>query len=117
MATFPVLSAEQIAASIDLAEIDYDVPEWKACVKLRAFSLDEKDKIVAACTEKDGKIDGPKLIRLLVAHGVVEPKLSAEIVSAKSYTVIERIAGEVMKLNGMMKEKGPSADTVADVTF
>lgn len=115
---FPVLTAEQIAAAFDLAEIEYDVPEWKSCIKLKAFSLDEKDQILSACTEKEGAIDGKKLIRLLVAHGVAEPKLTQEIIASKSFSVIERIATEIMILNGMMPEKkGASAATVADVTF
>lgn len=114
---FPVLTAEQIAAALDLAEIEYDVPEWQACLKLKAFSLDERDKMLSACTEKDGKVDGQKLIRLLVVHGVAEPKLTLDIVSSKSFSVIERIATEIMALNGMAKDKGASAATVADVTF
>src|SRR5690348_7689176 len=88
MAKFTVLSAEQIASALDLAEVEIDT-----------------------------KIDPRKLIRLLVVHGMVEPKLTLEIVSAKSYHVIERIAQEVMKLNGMQTEKGASPATVADVTF
>lgn len=116
-AKLPVLTADQISAALDLATVDVDVPEWQSSIKLKAFSLDERDKIVSACTEKDGSMDGPKLIRLLVVHGVVEPKLTMEIVSSKSYAVIERIATEVMTLNGMMKEKGASASTIADVTF
>ncbi len=118
MAKFPVLSAEQIAAALDLAEVEMDIPEWKASVKLKAFTIDQRDQVLSACTEKDSKtIDAKKLIRLLVVHGMVEPKLTLEIVSAKSYHVIERIAQEVMKLNGMQTEKGASPATVADVTF
>lgn len=114
---FPVLSAEQIAAALDLAEIEYEVPEWGATVRLKAFTIDQRDLVLSQCTEKDNQIDAKKLIRLLVVHGIAEPKLDMEIVSKKSFAVIERIAQEVMKLNGMSKEKGPSAATVADVTF
>ncbi len=113
----PMLSAEQIAAALDLAEVECEVPEWGATVRLKAFTIDQRDQILSACTEKDNTIDAKKLIRLLVVHGVAEPKLTLEIVSNKSFGVIERIATEVMKLNGMSKEKGPSAATVADVTF
>lgn len=116
-AQLPVLTAEQIAAALDLAEIECDVPEWGGSVKLKAFSLDERDKIVSACTEKDGTMDGKKLVRLLVVHGVTEPKLTLELVSARSFAVVERIATAIMQLNGMLKDKGASADTVADVTF
>lgn len=117
MAKLPVLSAEQIAAAVDLAEIEYDVPEWGTSVKLRAFTLDQRDRILAACTEKDGKVDGPKLIRLLVQQGITEPSLTLEIIAQKSFHVVERLAREVMKLNGMSEEKGAPAATVADVTF
>ena len=118
-ARLPFLTAEQIAQVIDLKEVVLDVPEWGTAVKLKAFSIDQRDQILSACTEKDGSVDAKKLIRLLVVYGVVEPSLTMEIISAKSFAVIERIAQEVMKLNGMQKdkEKGPSAATVADVTF
>lgn len=114
---FPVLSADQIAAALDLATLDYEVPEWESTLRLKAFTIDERDMVVSQSSEKDGTVDAKKLIRLLVVHGVAEPKLTLEIVSNKSFAVIERIATEVMKLNGMSKEKGPSAATVADVTF
>lgn len=113
----PVLSAEQIAAALDLAEVEYEVPEWGATVKLKAFTIDQRDQVLSACTEKDNTIDAKKLIRLLVVHGIAEPKLTLDIIASKSFAVVERIAQEVMKLNGMSKEKGPSAATVADVTF
>jgi hypothetical protein len=113
----PVLSADQIAAALDLAEIDYDVPEWGTSLKLKAFTIDQRDQVLSACTEKDNAIDAKKLIRLLVVHGVSEPKLTLDIVANKSFLVVERIAQEVMRLNGMTKEKGASAATVADVTF
>ena len=116
-AKLPVLSAEQIAAALDLTELDYDVPEWGTAVKLKAFTIDQRDQILSACTEKDNTIDAKKLIRLLVVHGIAQPKLTLEIISNKSFAVVERIAQEVMKINGMSKEKGPSAATVADVTF
>lgn len=113
----PVLSADQIAAALDLAEIEYEVPEWNGIIKLKAFTLDERDRVLAACTEKDGQVDAKELIRLLVVHGVTEPKLNRDIVSSRNYHVIEKIAQEVMRLNGMQKEKGASPATVADVTF
>lgn len=117
MAKFPMLSAEQIANAFDLKEVEMDVPEWQSSLKLRAFNVDERDKVMAAATEKDDKINRMKLLRLIVVHGVVEPKLTLDIVSNKNFAVIERIAMEIMALNGMQTEKGPSAATVADVTF
>jgi hypothetical protein len=116
-AKLPVLSAEEILNVLDIQEKEIDVPEWGTSLKLRAFTIDERDKVLSQCSEKDGTVDAKKLIRLLVVHGVVEPKLSLEIVSKKSYLVVERIANEVMQLNGMVKKEGASAATVADVTF
>lgn len=116
-ANLPFLTAEQISQVVDLNEVDMDVPEWKTAIQLRAFSIDQRDQILAACTEKDGTVDAKRLIRLLVVHGVVKPTLTLEIISGKSFAVVERIAQEVMKLNGMQKEKGASPATVADVTF
>lgn len=116
-AKFPVLTAEQIAAVVDLQEVEMDVPEWGTSLKLKGFNIDQRDRILSACTEKDSTVDAKKLIRLLVVNGVVEPQLTLDIISGKSFAVVERIAQEVMKLNGMSKEKGPSAATVADVTF
>ena len=116
-ANLPFLTPEQISKAVDLNELEIDVPEWGTALQLRAFSIDQRDQVLSACTEKDGSVDSKKLIRLLVVHGVVNPALTMEIVSAKSFSIIERIAQEVMKLNGMQKEKGPSAATVADVTF
>jgi uncharacterized protein YrrD len=117
MAKLPILSAEQIAAALDLAEVEMEIPEWGTSLKLKAFTIDERDKVLAACTEKNNVIDAKKLIRLLVVHGVVEPKLTLEIVSGKSFAVVEAIAKKVMELNGMQSEKGASPATVADVTF
>lgn len=115
---FPVLTAEQIAAALDLAELDYEVPEWGTTVKLKAFTIDQRDQVLSACTEKDNNtIDAKKLIRLLVVHGITEPKLTLDIIAGKSFAIVERIAQKIMELNGMGKEKGPSAATVADVTF
>ncbi len=116
-ANLPFLTAEQISHVVDLNEVDLDVPEWGTAIQLRAFSIDQRDQVLAACTEKDGTVDAKKLIRLLVVHGVVKPTLTLDIISGKSFAVVERIAQEVMKLNGMQKEKGASAATVADVTF
>lgn len=116
-ANLPFLTAEQISKVVDLNEVDLDVPEWGTAIQLRAFSIDQRDQVLAACTEKDGTVDAKKLIRLLVVHGVVKPTLTLEIISGKSFAVVERIAQEVMKLNGMQKEKGASPATVADVTF
>jgi hypothetical protein len=117
-AKLPLLSADDLAKVLDLEERVLDVEEWNGSVKLRAFTIDERDKILAQCTEKDGAApDGKQLIRLLVVHGVVEPRFTMEQVSKMAFVVVERIAKEVMELNGMVKKEGASAATVADVTF
>jgi hypothetical protein len=117
-AKLPLLSADDLAKVLDLEERVLDIEEWNGSIKLRAFTIDERDKILAQCTEKDGTApDGKLLIRLLVVHGVVEPRFTMDQVSRMAFIVVERVAKEVMQLNGMMKKEGASAATVADVTF
>lgn len=117
MAKLPVLSAEQLAAALDMKPVELDVPELNGSVKVKAFTLDERDAVLAGCTEKDNKVDAKKLYRLMVVHGVVEPQFTYDIVSKLPFAAVERIARKVMELNGMQPEKGASPATVADVTF
>lgn len=117
MPEFPALSDDQVNAALNLSEIELDIPDWKASIRLRAFSVGERDNIVSACSEKDNKIDTRKLTRLLVVHGVVSPKFTVDQVDKMAWKIADLIAKNVMQLNGMLPEKGPSAATVADVTF
>lgn len=114
----PVMTAEQIAAALDLREEVIEVPEWKSSLKIRAFAIETRDRVISESMQADGKtMDAPKLIRNLVLYGVSEPMLTLEIISKKNYAVIERIAEAIMVLNGMKKQDGASANTIADVTF
>ncbi len=99
-----ILSAEQIRQAVDRAEQVLGVPEWDGAVKLRAWSLAERDRVMALATDTgrlDGKVDGAKLVHLCVLYGVVEPSLTEEIIQQKQWAVIDRIARAVMELNGM----------------
>jgi hypothetical protein len=51
------------------------------------------------------------MVRYLCLYGVSEPKLTEEIISTKSWTVIDRIAQAVMRLNGM--DQGAALTTSA----
>lgn len=119
MAKMPVLSTEQLLAAVDLRPVEFEVAELGGSVVLRAFTIDERDALMAEVTDNGKeKVDGNKLIRMLVVRGVIQPQFTLEMVGRTSYAIIEKIAQKVMELNGMPTEKkGPSADTVADVTF
>jgi hypothetical protein len=116
-AKLPVLSVDDLGKVLDLEEKQVDVPQWGASVKIRAFTVEERDAVVSQCSDPGGAIDGRKLVRLLVAHGVVDPKFSLEQVSRMPFVAVDQIANEIMSLNGMTKKEGASAATVADVTF
>lgn len=112
----PILNATQIAEAVDRADDILEVPEWGGAIKLRAWSLDQRDQALSAASDTgrvDGKLDPAKFIRLVVLHGVVEPPLTEELIKEKSPAIIERIAAAVMKLNGMTKE----APLTASMTF
>ena len=108
----PILTLAQIAQAIDRAEDILDIPEWGGGVRLKAWSLEERN-LVVALSQVDGKVDPQKLITLLVVYGVVEPRLTEQDIKDKSPIVIDRIAMEVMRLNGMKKE----APLTASMTF
>jgi hypothetical protein len=116
-AKLPMLSVDDLTKVVDLGEITMDVAEWGGSILLRAFTIDERDQVLSECTGKDGKVDGQKLLRGLVVHGVREPKLTHDWIAGRSFAVVERVAKEIMRLNGMESDKGASAATVADVTF
>ncbi len=107
-----ILTAEQIAQVIDRAEQIVEVPEWGGAVKIKAWSLEERDIVVSKITDTgraDGKVDPQKFIRALVVYGVTEPKLTEELLATKAYAAIDRIANAILILNGMKKEAALSA--------
>ncbi len=105
----PILTAAQIAQAIDRAEDIIQIPEWGGAIRLKAWGLTERDRVMAMALGADGKIDSMKLIHLLVLYGVVEPQLTEALIQDKSPAVIDRIATEVMRINGMTKEAALSA--------
>lgn len=108
----PILRSDQIAEALDRAEQTMEIPEWGGAVMLKAWSLEQRDRVMALASDTgrvDGKLDPAKLVHLLVLYGVVEPPLTEAIIKEKSPTVIDRIATEVMRINGMTKEAALSA--------
>ena len=108
-----ILSIAEVAEALDRADRVVEVPEWGGAVKLRAMTLEQRDVVIAQAKDDKGAMDGQKLVRLLVINGIVEPMLTEEILKGKAFAVIDRLANEVMQLNGMTKE----ASVVADRTF
>ena len=112
----PILTAAQIAQAIDRQEDILHIPEWGGAIRLKALSLDERDRMIALASDNgrpDGKIDSAKLIHLLVIYGVKEPPLTEQDIKDRHPAVIDRIANAVMQLNGMTQEAG----LTASVTF
>jgi hypothetical protein len=109
-----ILTAEDLAQVLDRHEQVLEVPEWGGAIKLKAMSLTQRDEMMAKVTDNkrvDGQVDGAKMVRYLCLYGVSEPKLTEEIISTKSWTVIDRIAQAVMRLNGM--DQGAALTTSA----
>ena len=104
-----ILSTDHIAQVLDRAEAIVEVPEWGGAVKLRAMTLEQRDAIMAQAKGPDGQLDGQRLVRLLVLNGIVEPMLTEAILAERAFGVIDRLANEVMKLNGMVKEAALTA--------
>jgi hypothetical protein len=108
----PILSAQQIAEAIDRTESILEIPEWGGAIKLKAWSLEQRDLIMSMASDSgrvDGKIDPAKFVHLLVIYGVQEPPLTEASIKDKAPAIIDRIATEVMRLNGMTKEAALSA--------
>lgn len=108
----PILTSQQIREVVDCHEKILTVPEWGGAVKLRAWTLEQRDQFVAMVTDNgrpDGTPDAKKFTHCCVLFGVVEPVLTEEILASKSYSVVDRIATEILKLNGMNKEAGLTA--------
>ncbi len=113
-----ILSMEDISAAFDLREQIVECPEWGGAVRIRAWSLEERDRVMAQASPTgkvdENRADPIKLIHLCVVHGVVEPKgLTLEMIRTKSWIVIDRIATAVMELNGLVK----GATLSASMTF
>lgn len=108
----PILTTAQIAQALDRAEEVLEIPEWGGAIKLKAWSLDERDRVIALATV-DGKPDPQKIVHLLVIYGVTEPRLTEADIQGKNPQIIDRIANAVMRLNAMTKE----APLTASMTF
>ena len=104
-----VLSAADIAQVIDREEKLFEVPEWGGAIKLKALSLQQRNLLMTACTKADGTVDAQKLVRQLCLFGVSEPALTDEVLEARSFSVVDRIAKAVLELNGMGKDGGLTA--------
>ena len=112
----PILRADQIAQALDRAEEMLEIPEWGGAVKLKAWSLEQRDMVMALATDTgrvDGKVDGAKFVHLLVVYGVADPPLTEADIKDRSFPVIDRIARAVLRLNGMTQE----APLTASMTF
>jgi len=111
-----VLTLEEIAQATDREETVLDVPEWGGPVVLKALSLKQRDLIFSLANEGTGKeikLNGQKLVHLLVLYGVVQPQFTEDVLQDKAFAVVDRIAQKVMAMSGL----APEAALVASKTF
>ena len=101
------LSLDDIIHAPDLETKEIDIPEWSGSVKITTFSLARRDAMLKKAMV-NGQMQNDLILTMLLAAGMLEPSITeaeAERLKEKSFRVIERIATEIMKLNGMLPEE------------
>lgn len=111
-----ILTLEEIGQATDRQEEILDVPEWGAAIVIKGLSVKHRDLVFSLANEgagKDVKLNGQKLVKLLVLYGVIAPQMTEAVIEDKAFVVIDRIAQRVMVISGMTQE----APLVASRTF
>lgn len=92
----------QILDVVDLPERTVEVSEWGFAVKVRGFSLKTQQAIQAESVVDD-KFDSDRHTRLLLIHGIVEPKFTpdqADALAEKSVSALTRVVDALNECNG-----------------
>lgn len=99
------LSKEQILAAKDWTSEVVAVPEWGGDVHIRAMSGADRDEFTKAIGEQRevGKFEASLLaLTLADEHGALLFTLEeVETLRGKSAAVLDRLASEAMRVNGM----------------
>lgn len=101
------LSLDDIIRAPDIATKELDVPEWEGSVTITTFSLARRDQLLKKAMV-NGAVQNDLLVPMVIVHGMVEPRIDESKIDAlkeKSFRVLERIAREIMDLNGMLPEE------------
>lgn len=106
------LTLDDIWAAPDVEERDLHVPEWGGTVRIKALTKGESTEAQLKATVR-GEVDPTKLSYLLLAYGMVEPKVTVEEAQrfkTKRAGTVERIALAVLELSGMTAEQLKAQD-------
>ena len=104
-----MLTREQILNADDMQHVDVEVPEWGGSVRVRTISGRERQRF-QKMAQVDGETAEDFMEKLIVASACDEagnPLFTVEDVKAlseKSAIPLERVFGEVARLNGLTQE-------------
>lgn len=99
-----ILSVDDLISVVDTDEEVIDVPEWGGAVRIRSFSKNEQLQYRREAKDENGEIDNDKLEMLMLVHGIVEPKLTAEhvgVMRQKRAMTIDRVLKRILVLSGL----------------
>lgn len=102
--TSKILNAAEIFAAPDLKTIEIDVPEWGGAIRVREFDLTAREAFAAFCEKNEGRGVLSYVLSLSAVDESGAPvfgKGAAEALAKKNPQVMERIAREIMVLNGL----------------
>ena len=93
----------------DRKPVAVEVPEWDCTVYLRVMSAKEQTGLVAKYRSQDQDASADGMLAELVATSLVDENgnrlfttdADLEILASKSTLVIQRLSGEVLRINGM----------------
>lgn len=106
-----LLKREAVLNTVDLLTTDVAVPEWGGTIRIRQMTVAERGEFVRRTTGDGAALAGAWMVAALVVDENGAPVFKPEDVAAlekRSYKVMDRIVGEILKLNRL------NEDTVSD---
>lgn len=104
-----LLTKEQIAQADDVREIELTITEWGGEVRLRRLTVGQINEIRRKTAPADGESDPAAMGRLVVESSLVDPKMSYEELTGKSWVAYRQIEEAVLALNGLSGEASADA--------
>lgn len=113
-AKLPEATLESLLSVDDSTEEWIAIPEWNMRVKIRGLSKTDQLKARKQAS-RSGQLDPQKLESLVLAYGMVTPKITPDKIDQlfqKSSGIIDRILTGILRLSGMDEatDKGAEAD-------
>lgn len=108
-----MLTAEQILEVKDLNEKDIEVKEWGGSIKIREFTAKQRQEFTKAFAEDIASDEAlVKIVSLAAIKEDGSPLFTeeqAQQLKEKSGVILERLAEEVLKLNGLNQNAAKDA--------